>query len=476
VGCRRGSRLAALAVAILLVAGALPPVGFVGSAVAGNAGGEIGDTPVVSASSPFAVVGGYATTVDVRLWGVPGKGLAAYTVVLSVENGAVASPTGATAGAQFDSVGHSVADGGRSIRLAAVDRNDSVVGGEGNVTLATVELALHADGDTGVSVDVDRLEDDDGDRIAAATVGEALTVRVGDASVPREGVADEGGGSGADESGGAVDDGDGSGSTVGENGRDADHEASGGVDGDGDGGGGTARPSESVGSDGGGDSEGGDRGRGGGGSAGGGPAGAPGVTVGRDGGLGVRSLAVDPTGVVVGESVAVDATVSNTDVIRHERRLTLTVDGEVVAATRVALGSGERRTVAFRYEPRTPGERTLSVGARNVRVAVAESPAGPDGPRSDDGTDRNGTGVRSSTVFPTPTPTPTGTADGTTEPPSVASAGRTGSATPTTPATPGTPADGESTEGTAPGFGVPAAVLALLALLALLGASVPGRE
>lgn len=111
-------------------------------------------------------------------------------------------------------------------------------------------------------------------------------------------------------------------------------------------------------------SDGGSRG----GGDGGGGSGGPGVS--QDGGLGVRDVEFDEDNATTGAPVEFAVLVSNTDVVRHSREITLRVDGEAVAAKRVTVDSGEERTVVFTHAFDSGGEHTFRIGAHRTAVSV----------------------------------------------------------------------------------------------------------
>lgn len=99
-----------------------------------------------------------------------------------------------------------------------------------------------------------------------------------------------------------------------------------------------------------------------------------------DGGsaLSVASTSLSATDVAPGETVFVDATVTNDGVAAATFDVGLAVDGETVDEEAVTLGSGEARVVSLAAALDDPGSYDLSVGGVAVgTVSVADDPAAP---------------------------------------------------------------------------------------------------
>lgn len=146
--------------------------------------GEPIGTPTVAVESATTGVGN-ATTANVTLSGAP-AGLADFQVAVSVANGSVASITGASYPGAFDPAGTSISADGSTVTLSATDPENLTTPGATGITLASVELAGVATGETPVEVTVDRLTPDrqpDGS-LAHETSDGTLRVDLGDDAPP----------------------------------------------------------------------------------------------------------------------------------------------------------------------------------------------------------------------------------------------------------------------------------------------------
>jgi hypothetical protein len=161
----RTSALLAVALAVLVVAGP-------SAAAAGNAA-----TPTLSPSSATTTVDGEAT-VDVTLSEVP-DGLSGFNVTLRVADPAVATVVNASINDELGLTETAVVDDGTGVRLKGVDIDEVVESGDGPVTLATVTLRGDAAGSAALTVDVDQVDDDDGDRVDPALGDASVTVQDG---------------------------------------------------------------------------------------------------------------------------------------------------------------------------------------------------------------------------------------------------------------------------------------------------------
>ncbi|GGI94100.1 hypothetical protein GCM10008995_00360 [Halobellus salinus] len=95
--------------------------------------------------------------------------------------------------------------------------------------------------------------------------------------------------------------------------------------------------------------------------------------------LDVTDTATDASVVAPGESVTVRTTVTNGGGVAGERTVTLTANGETVAAERVTLDPGASTTVELTGQVATAGEVTLSVDDAEVETLLVEQPdAGTD--------------------------------------------------------------------------------------------------
>jgi PKD repeat protein len=147
-----------------------------------------GDDVTVSVGSATAQAGDTAS-VPVTLSVAP-EGLSGYTLTVTTEDGDVATVDGAS---YPDALGLTsspiVSDGGGSVTLKAADIGGAVDPGATDVTLATVTLDAGDYGETALTTDIARLDDDDGSAIDASTVAGSLAVQppsVGDNPAPTD--------------------------------------------------------------------------------------------------------------------------------------------------------------------------------------------------------------------------------------------------------------------------------------------------
>jgi hypothetical protein len=159
------SDFVALGLAVLVMAS-------VSVAAAGTAA-----NPTLSASSATTTVD-EETTVNVTVSEVP-DGLSGFNVTLKLADPDVGSVVDASINDDMGLSETTVADDGAGVRLKAVDIDDVVQSGDGPVTLATVTLRGDATGSSGLTVDVNQVDDDDGNRIDPALGDASLTVEDG---------------------------------------------------------------------------------------------------------------------------------------------------------------------------------------------------------------------------------------------------------------------------------------------------------
>lgn len=159
------SGLVALGLAVLVVTS-------VSVAAAGTAAG-----PTLSASSATTTVD-EETTVNVTVSEVP-DGLSGFNVTLQVADPDVGSVVDASINDEMGLEEVAIVDDGAGVRLKAVDIDDVVQSGDGPVTLATVTLRGDATGSSALTIDVDQVDDDDGNRIGPALGDASLIVEDG---------------------------------------------------------------------------------------------------------------------------------------------------------------------------------------------------------------------------------------------------------------------------------------------------------
>jgi PGF-CTERM protein len=164
------SDLVALGLAVLVVTS-------VSVAAAGTAAG-----PTLSAS-PATTTVDEETTVNVTVSEVP-DGLSGFNVTLEIADPDVGSVVDASVNDDMGLKETALADDGASVRLKAVDIDDVVQSGDGPVTLATVTVRGDATGSSALTIDVDQVDDDDGNRIDPALGDASLTVEDGSSDPP----------------------------------------------------------------------------------------------------------------------------------------------------------------------------------------------------------------------------------------------------------------------------------------------------
>lgn len=173
----RAVTLAVLAVVLLLVAAPA-----VTGALTGAAAGGSTTAATTAQSTPTVAVDG--ATVDVGENGTPAlslssapDGLSGFTVVVSVGSTSTATIVNASVDGSFGLTNVTVADDGSSVRIKAVDLDNNTKPGATDIALGSVKVAGESDGETDLSVTVERLDDDDGNPISAATDGGVVTVQ-----------------------------------------------------------------------------------------------------------------------------------------------------------------------------------------------------------------------------------------------------------------------------------------------------------
>ncbi|WP_135820010.1 thermonuclease family protein [Halostella litorea] len=156
-----------------------------------STGGDGGSTPTLSVTFPENGGVGGTVPAELSLSNAP-EGLAGFDVTVTVDDTGVAAIEDATLADAFraDVSEVSVADDGSSVTLAASDIDDQVESGASDVGLATLTVALNAEGSTGVTLQTDALDADGGAAIDAATDTGTVTVssvgRVGDNDLPTD--------------------------------------------------------------------------------------------------------------------------------------------------------------------------------------------------------------------------------------------------------------------------------------------------
>jgi hypothetical protein len=121
------------------------------------------------------------TTASIMLSGAP-NGVAGYDLTLGVANAGVATVTDATIPDTFIAPGGgiSIADDGSSVTIRAADLQQNIQSGATDITLATVTLTGQSAGETGLSLSVDTIDDDNGSSMSLSTAGATLSVTGGD--------------------------------------------------------------------------------------------------------------------------------------------------------------------------------------------------------------------------------------------------------------------------------------------------------
>jgi hypothetical protein len=119
---------------------------------------------------------GETATVPVTLSAAP-DGLAGYELGVTVDDAGVAE----VVGANYTDTGLTspprVGDDGTTVRLKAADVDRRIDPGATDVVLVWLELRAGAAGETALSVDVRRMDDDDGDPVGPATDSGRFAVR-----------------------------------------------------------------------------------------------------------------------------------------------------------------------------------------------------------------------------------------------------------------------------------------------------------
>jgi len=123
--------------------------------------------PTVTAGNA-SVERGQAVTVDVSLSDAP-DGVAGFNVTVRLTDGAAATITDAELADGFGFGEAEVVAGGTAVRFKAADVNETVESGASDVALGSVTLRGDRDGEVDLAVSVDRLDDDEGERVHPAT-------------------------------------------------------------------------------------------------------------------------------------------------------------------------------------------------------------------------------------------------------------------------------------------------------------------
>jgi hypothetical protein len=158
-------------VAVAVVSGAVAP-----GAAAATADGTDGlaDSQVTAPNA--TVEAGEQVNLTVVLAEAP-DGLAGYELTLALGAPGVANVTGVEYPARIGlTTDPRISADGQSVTVEAADLNDSVGVGASNVTLATVAVTGDEGGSTPVTIEDAQVDADGGDRIAAGTNPEAVTV------------------------------------------------------------------------------------------------------------------------------------------------------------------------------------------------------------------------------------------------------------------------------------------------------------
>ncbi|WP_435065486.1 hypothetical protein [Halobaculum sp. EA56] len=179
----RSIRYAVLAVVMLLVAApAVSGAGaLVGPSSATNASVATQSSPTVAVGN-VTVASGTNGTTNLSLSSAP-DGLSGFTVVVSVGSTSTATITNASAADSFGLTNVTVADNGSSVRIKAVDLDNSTTAGATDIALGRIEVTGEAGGQTSLSVSVERLDDDAGNPISATTDGGTVSVQAANFSI-----------------------------------------------------------------------------------------------------------------------------------------------------------------------------------------------------------------------------------------------------------------------------------------------------
>jgi hypothetical protein len=141
-----------------------------------SGGGGGGQTVSVRISNGTVNPDG-TTTASIMLSGAP-NGVAGYDLTLTVANSSVATVTNASIPDTFIAPGGgiSIADDGSSATIRAADLQQNIQSGATDITLATVTLTGQSAGETGISLSVDTIDDDNGSSMSLSTTGATLSV------------------------------------------------------------------------------------------------------------------------------------------------------------------------------------------------------------------------------------------------------------------------------------------------------------
>jgi len=120
------------------------------------------------------VTAGETTTVEVALSAIP-SGLSGFNVTVALSNPEIATITDATVDGYTLSETTVSADGS-TVRLKGIDAQKQYQSGDGRINLATVTVRGSDTADTDLTVDVDQVDDDDGERIDPVTDTGSVTV------------------------------------------------------------------------------------------------------------------------------------------------------------------------------------------------------------------------------------------------------------------------------------------------------------
>lgn len=143
---------------------------LVGTLAVGAVGASAQTSPTVSVEEGIVATDGQ-TTLNVTLSRAP-TDIAGYVIVVSVEDGSVASVQSARAGVPNNDTTVT----GDTVTLLGIDRAERIDAGDRNVRLGQVGVAGAGDGETNVTVEVRQLDAVDGDRITATTDAGRLLV------------------------------------------------------------------------------------------------------------------------------------------------------------------------------------------------------------------------------------------------------------------------------------------------------------
>jgi hypothetical protein len=136
------------------------------------------DGPTVSVQLSNGTVSPDGTTTGSIMLSEAPNGVAGYDITLSVSNSSAATVTNATIPDTFIAPGGgvSIADDGSSVTIRAADLQQNVQSGASDIKLATATLTGQSAGETGVSLSVDTIDDDNGSSMSLSTSGATLTV------------------------------------------------------------------------------------------------------------------------------------------------------------------------------------------------------------------------------------------------------------------------------------------------------------